>query len=47
MKGGAPQRSTLGPLLSNIFISDLGSGIECTLIKFSHDTKMNGTVAKT
>ncbi|PKU47893.1 rna-directed dna polymerase from mobile element jockey-like [Limosa lapponica baueri] len=39
---GDPQGWTVGPVLFNVFVSNMDSGTECTLSQFANTTKLCG-----
>ncbi|PKU39451.1 rna-directed dna polymerase from mobile element jockey-like [Limosa lapponica baueri] len=41
---GIPEGSVLGPMLFNMFVSDMDSGTECTPSEFANDSKLGGVV---
>lgn len=44
LTSGVPQGSVLGLVLLNITVGDMDSKIECTLNKFSDDSKLCGVI---
>ena len=47
MKSIVPQESIFGPVLFNIFISNINHWLECTLSTFADETKLNDAVDTT
>ena len=47
LTSSVPQVSILGQGLLNVFISDVDSGIECSINKFADYTKLSGTLGMT
>jgi len=39
-----PPRSVLGPVLFNIIIIDIYDGLNCTIYKYTNNTKLSGEV---
>ena len=42
MTSGVLEGSLLGPVVFSIFISDINSGVDCTVSKLANETKMSG-----